>query len=135
MTTVTDTGPKPTVLVLDDEPLVRRTMNRFLASYGYAAVEAATFEEAIDVLRTTKVFAVILDVRLPGRHTGLDVIAPLRERPEFADIPVIVMTGGVVDEAEERLIAKHRGHLFFKPEGFDTLLSFLDQITGRDRPV
>ena len=132
---MTETAPRPNVLVLDDEPLVRRTMNRFLATYGYAAVEAATFEEALEVLRTTKVFAVILDVRLPGRHTGLDVIGPIRERPEFADIPVIVMTGGVVDENEERLIARHKAHLFFKPEGFDTLLSFLDQITGRDRPV
>ena len=132
---MTDAPNRPAVLVLDDEPLVRRTMNRFLATYGYAAVEAATFEEALEVLGTTKVFAVILDVRLPGKHTGLDVIAPLRERPGLADIPVIVMTGGVVDEDEERLIARHKAHLFFKPEGFDTLLSFLDQITGRDRMV
>jgi len=120
-------------MVLDDEPLVRRTMARFLATYGYAAVEASTFEEAQEILCSRKVFAVILDVRLPGKHTGLDVIAPLRERTELADIPVIVMTGGVVDEDEERLIARHRAHLFFKPEGFDALLSFLDRLTGRDR--
>lgn len=121
-------------MVLDDEPLVRRTMARFLATYGYAAVEASTFEEALEILGSNKVFAVILDVRLPGKHTGLDVIAPLRERTELANIPVIVMTGGVVDEDEERLIARHRAHLFFKPEGFDTLLSFLDRLSGRDRP-
>jgi two-component system KDP operon response regulator KdpE len=130
-----DADSRPTVLVLDDEPLVRRTMQRFLAVYGYSAVEAESFEQALEILRTTKVFAVILDVRLPGPHTGLDVLGPLRERSEFADIPVLVMTGGVVDEQEERLIARHRAHLFFKPEGFNALLSFLDQLTGRDRLV
>lgn len=129
------TPPRPTVLVLDDEPLVRRAMRRFLEVYGYGAVEAATFEEALNLLATTPVFAVILDVRLPGKHTGLDVLSLLRERKELANIPVLVMTGGVVDEDEERLIARHRAHLFYKPEGFDTLLAFLDQITGRDRPV
>ena len=85
------------------------------------------------MVRTRDVFAVILDVRLPGGHTGLDVLRPLRGRPELADIPVLVMTGGVIDEDEERMIARYRAHLFYKPEGFDTLLSFLDQLTGRDR--
>lgn len=125
---------RPAVLVLDDDPTVRRTMRRFLETYGYTAVEAATFEEAIDVLEgTPRIFAVILDVRLPGPHTGLDVLEPLRSRPQCAEIPVLVMTGGVVDDAEEARITRHRAHLFFKPEGFDTLLDFLDRLTGRDR--
>ena len=87
------------------------------------------------MVRTGQVFAVILDVRLPGGHTGLDVLGPLRRRPELADIPVLVMTGGIVSDEEERLITRHRAHLFYKPEGFDTLLSFLDQLAGRDRMV
>lgn len=130
--------PKPrlTVLVLDDNPSVRRTMRRFLETYGYGAAEASTYDEALGLLQTTPgIFAVILDIRLGGPHTGLDVLEPLRGRPEFADIPVLVMTGGIVDDAEEARIAKHRAHLFFKPEGFDTLLDFLDQLTGRDRPA
>lgn len=127
--------PRPAVLVLDDDPGIRRTMRRFLGAYGYSTVEAATFEQAIAVVRSGHVFAVILDVRLPGGHTGLDVLGPLRSRPELADIPVLVMTGGIASDEEERLITRHRAHLFYKPEGFDTLLSFLDQLTGRDRMV
>jgi CheY-like chemotaxis protein len=126
-------APRPAVLVLDDDAGIRRTMRRFLELYGYSTVEATTFEQALEVVHTRNVFAVILDVRLPGGHTGLDVLRPLRSRPELADIPVLVMTGGVVDEDEERMIARYRAHLFYKPEGFDTLLSFLDQLTGRDR--
>jgi CheY-like chemotaxis protein len=127
-------GTKPTVLVLDDDLSVRRTMRRFLETYGYGAAEAATYEEAIAHLQDTPgIFAVILDIRLGGAHTGLDVLEPLRGRPGSAEIPVLIMTGGVVNEEEEALIARHRAHLFYKPEGFDTLLDFLDQLTGRDR--
>ena len=131
---MTDDAPRPTVLVLDDDPLARRTMCRFLELYGYVGVEAGTLEQTLEILKTTSVFAVILDVRLPGRESGLDLLAPLRSRPETANIPVLVMTGGVVDEGEERLITRHRAHLFFKPEGFDTMLAFLDHISGGGRP-
>lgn len=124
---------KPTVLVLEDEAEARRTMSLFLQSYGYRAAEAATFEQALAWLESTpEIFAVILDIRLPGPHTGLDVLEPLRGRPEFAKIPALIMTGGVVDDAEMARITRCRGHLFYKPEGFDTLLDFLDRLTGRD---
>jgi hypothetical protein len=43
------------------------------------------------------------------------------------------MTGGVLSDAEEASIAKHRAFLFYKPEGFNTIIGFLDQLTGRDR--
>jgi len=127
-------APRLTVLVLDDDLHVRRTLRRFLETYGYGAAEASTYDEAIALLQSTPaIFAVILDIRLGGEHTGLDVLEPLRSRPGFASIPVLVMTGGVVDDAEQARIAKHKAHLFYKPEGFDTLLDFLDQLTGRDR--
>lgn len=123
----------PVVLVLDDDIETRRTMRRFLEVYEYGAVEAGTFDEALAILRMAQVFAVILDIRLPGKHTGLDLLEPIRSHPELTKIPILVMTGGVVDDQEARLVTRHRAHLFYKPEGFDTLLSFLDQLTGRDR--
>jgi CheY-like chemotaxis protein len=127
-------APRPTVLVLDDDAHVRRTMRRFLETYGYGAAEASTYDEMLALLQDTPgIFAVILDIRLGGERTGLDVLEPIRSRPEFSRLPILVMTGGVVDDAEQARIAKHRAHLFYKPEGFDTLLDFLDQLTGRDR--
>lgn len=126
--------PPPRVLVLDDDETVRRTLRRFLELFGYDAVEAATCDEAIARLETTPgIFAVILDVRLPGGRTGLDVLADLRRRPGLDRLPALIMTGGTVDDDEAARITRHRAHLFYKPEGFDTLLDFLDRLTGRDR--
>jgi CheY-like chemotaxis protein len=113
----------PTVLVLDDEPTVRDVGRRFLEAFG----------RAVEILRTTPVDAAILDVRLPGRLTGLDLLTQFRQQAELSQIPVLIMTGGVLSDAEEASIARQRGFLFYKPEGFDTIVNFLDRITGRDR--
>lgn len=77
--------------------------------------------------------AAILDVRLPGEHSGLDMLAAFRELDEFKTIPILIMTGGAVSDAEAAAITKHRAFLFYKPEGFTTIINFLDQLTGRDR--
>lgn len=123
----------PTVLVLDDEPLVRQAARRFLQGSGYGCIEADTVAGAIDLLKTTPVVAAMLDMRLPDGRTGLDLLTDLRGMPELRDIPVLIITGSILSEAEETAIAKHRGFVFFKPEGFSTIVNFLDQLTGRDR--
>jgi DNA-binding response OmpR family regulator len=126
-------SPGPlTVLVLDDEATVRDSLRRFLKIYGYDSVEAESVEQATAALSRRRIDAVILDVRLPGARTGLDVLDALRERSP-RDIPVLVLTGRSLTEAEERRITSRRGHLFHKPEGLDTLVKFLDQLTGRDQ--
>jgi DNA-binding response OmpR family regulator len=124
----------PTVLVLDDDPGVRASMERLLQVYGYTALSASTLDEAQEVLQTRSVQALILDVGLQGDLTGLDLLRSIRARPEFDKAPILIFTGGVLSDAEEALITRHRAFLFYKPEGFDTLINFLDTLTGRDRP-
>jgi CheY-like chemotaxis protein len=123
----------PMVLVLDDEPTVREIGRRYLRASGYGCVEAETVDGAIELLRTTTVVAAILDIRLPGPHTGLDLLAAFRQLDEFSEIPILIMTGSILSAAEEAAISKQRAFLFYKPEGFNTIVSFLDRLTGRDR--
>lgn len=123
----------PAVLVLDDEPFVRHAARRFLKNSGYACIEAETVEHAIELLRSTPVVAALLDMRLPDGRTGLDVLTDLRRVPEFTEIPVLIVTGSVLTDAETLAITKQRGFVFFKPEGFSTIVNFLDRLTGRDR--
>jgi CheY-like chemotaxis protein len=95
-------------------------------------VEAETVEGAIELLRTTPVVAAMLDMRLSDGLTGLDVLKDLRQVPEFREIPVLIVTGSILTEAEKAAIAKLRGFVFFKPEGFSTIVNFLDRLIGRD---
>ncbi len=122
----------PTVLVLDDEPFVRHAARRFLKASGYGCVESETVEGALELLHTTPVIAAMLDMRLPDGRTGVDVLTELRQVPEFRDIPVLIVTGSILTDGEKAAIAKLRGFVFFKPEGFSRIVNFLDRLTGRD---
>ena len=124
----------PIVLVLDDDEGVRATMADLLVAYGYGAVTASTIDEAHTLLASTAIEALILDVGLKDGGTGLDLLRTIRERREFDKAPVLILTGGVLSPSEETLITRSRAFLFYKPEGFDTLVRFLDDLTGRDRP-
>ncbi len=124
----------PTVLVLDDDQGTRSTMAQLLKIYGYDAVTAATLEEADVLLQTVEIAAMILDVGLQGADTGLDLLTTIRARPGYGKAPILIFTGGALTAEEALLITRHRAFLFHKPEGVDTLVKFLDTLTGRDRP-
>jgi two-component system NtrC family response regulator len=124
----------PTVLVLDDDPGVRTSLARLLQRYGYGAVTAATLEEAQALVQSRSIQALILDVLLQEQGTGLDFLRAIRGRPEFQKAPILIFTGSALSEADEMFITRYRAFLFRKPEGFDALVKFLDDLTGRDRP-
>jgi len=56
----------PTILVVDDEPQIRRVMRTTLSSNGYAVIEAKSGEEALELLRKEHPELVLLDVNMPG---------------------------------------------------------------------
>lgn len=77
-----------TVLVVDDEPMVREVLTRYLEHDGFLVVEAADGDEAVDKLDGCKVDLVLLDLMLPKRP-GLDVLRHVRAT---RDVPVILLT-------------------------------------------
>jgi PAS domain S-box-containing protein len=82
------------VLIVDDDPLIRRQVARIVKSLGMTAIEAAAADEAIGLLkRLPKI--VLTDLAMPGERTGIDVMeACQRSVPR---IPVIVMSGFAAD--------------------------------------
>jgi DNA-binding response OmpR family regulator len=123
----------PTVLVLDDDPAVRKTLVRLLLAYGYGGVPAETLDEAYAVLGTTAVQALILDVGLEPGQSGLDLLDAIRTRKGFEEAPILIFTGQSLADEQKAVIRRHGAFLFHKPEGFDALIQFLDTLTGRDQ--
>ncbi|HBS92771.1 MAG TPA: hypothetical protein DEA85_02025, partial [Firmicutes bacterium] len=81
---------KKTVVVADDQPGIRRLLSEVLNSDEYALLEAASGEEAMEMIRERTVDLVFLDVRMPR----LDGVETLREIMQlYAHPPVIVITG------------------------------------------
>jgi two-component system, response regulator PdtaR len=84
-----------TVLIVEDEPLVRLALLEYLEEQGFAVLEAANADEAVDIIRRSKLEPdlVFTDVRMPGAMDGLALSRWVRnQRPE---IPVIVASGHV----------------------------------------
>ncbi len=88
----TDTGEVPrTVLVCDDEEVLRVLMRAALDPPGHEIVEARDGDESLELARTVRPDLIVLDMMMPGR-TGLEVLGELRRDAEFVDTPVIVLT-------------------------------------------
>ncbi|MGR8921255.1 MAG: phosphate regulon transcriptional regulator PhoB [Gammaproteobacteria bacterium] len=79
------------VLIVEDEPAIRRMLSFTLAGDGYASVEAGDIEQAQDALRTVKPDLILLDWMLPGL-SGLDFARRLKRDAQTADIPIIMLT-------------------------------------------
>ncbi|HST13863.1 MAG TPA: response regulator transcription factor [Gaiellaceae bacterium] len=78
----------PTVLVVDDEPIVRDVVVRYLRRDGFATIEAGTGEEAMMVLERQLPSLVVLDVMLPGTD-GLELCRHIRAS---SDLPIVLLT-------------------------------------------
>ncbi len=81
-----------TILVVEDEVLIRLDVADFLRDNGFQVVEAANVAEAMAVLTSPmRISLVFTDVQMPGGMDGLDLARWMREhRP---DVPVIVTSG------------------------------------------
>lgn len=76
------------ILVVDDEPVVRDVLSRYLTREGYTVSQAADGEEALSAIRSDPPQAVVLDLMLP-RLSGLDVLKLVRME---SDLPVIILS-------------------------------------------
>ncbi len=89
------------ILVVDDEPDIRSTLEAILAEEGYAITVAATAGEALDLVRDAVFDAVLLDIWLPDRD-GLDVLEDIRAMDGRTGPEVIIISGHGTIEAAVR---------------------------------
>jgi CheY-like chemotaxis protein len=110
------------VLVVDDEPLIRATVCEMLDMAGYRAVSAANGAEALALLQTSPMDIILLDMRMPVLD-GWGFAREVRERG--IDVKIIVMTAARDAHAWATEIAAHGA--LPKPFRMDDLLSAIDE--------
>ena len=102
-----------TVLIIDDEPVVREVLRAVLGKAGYATREAATAGEGLAFLATHGVDLVLLDLMLPDLP-GLEVLAEIRAKSP--EIPVVVITA--YSSVESAIAAMREGAYHYVPKPF-----------------
>lgn len=84
------------ILLVEDDPLLRGAFRLLLEDAGYHVHEAGTADEALHTVASTPPDLILLDLGLPDRP-GLDVARTLRADPETAEIPIVALTGHAAD--------------------------------------
>jgi two-component system KDP operon response regulator KdpE len=108
-----------TILVVDDEPQLRRSMKATLTDLGYLVLEARSGEEALNVLRRQPADLILLDLNMPGIG-GLETCRAIRETSE---VPIVVLS--VRDAERDKVHALDAGadDYVTKPFGIQELLA------------
>ena len=119
-----------TVLLIEDEPNIIEAIRFILSRDGWRVDVHSDGATALDALRRRRPDVVVLDVMLPGR-SGYDVLSDMRDDPEFADLPVLMLTAR--GQQKDREIAERIGVSKFmtKPFSNGEVLDAVRELAGR----
>ena len=90
-----------TILVIDDEPYILRSLSYLLQREGYSVQTASNGEEGLYRVRSLRPPLVFLDIMMP-RMDGLELLANIKRDKTLAAIPVIMVTSMERREDQER---------------------------------
>ena len=116
-----------TILVVEDEWLMRRLLERILSSDGISVLLAADGEEALEVYRLHRgeINVVLLDLGLP-KISGWEVFNTLKQ--ENPNLSVIVASGYMEPDVKSRMHRAGVEHFIEKPYRLDHLVSTLQRV-------
>lgn len=121
-----------TILVIDDEILIRRFVAKNLTGRGYEVYEAGDAEQGLDVLRTRAVDAVLLDIKLPGMD-GWEFLDVLAADNTLSHIPVVIITGTMLFNEVNEHHYPNVVNVLIKPLIVQQLLDGITQALGRSQ--
>jgi len=104
----------PNILIVDDEPQIRRLLTATLERAGYRVAAAATGRQALEMLGDTQPDVVLLDLGLPDRD-GLELIPAIRKHSKAA-----ILVVSARDATEQKVTALDLGALDYVTKPFDT---------------
>ena len=87
----------PAIVVVDDQPGVRRSMAMLLRHEGHTVIEAATAAEALEATANREIDVVVTDVRLDGAMDGVELLRQLKLGDEHIQVVLITAFGSIDD--------------------------------------
>jgi two-component system, OmpR family, KDP operon response regulator KdpE len=119
------------ILVVDNEPQIRRVMRTTLIPEGFEVDDAKSGDEALEHIRSGKYDLVLLDINMPGM-SGFDTCRAIRD---LSDMPIIMLT--VHDAEKDKVEALDAGadDYITKPFGMPELLARVRAVLRRRSPI
>jgi two-component system, OmpR family, KDP operon response regulator KdpE len=113
-------APPAKVLVIDDEPPIRKLLRMGLSAHGYEILEAPSGRVSLELLEQKKPDLVILDLGLPDIQ-GLDLLRMIRSRNE--SVPIVVLSSRDDEAGKVQALDLGADDYVTKPFGMDELLA------------
>ena len=117
------------ILVVDDEPHIRRVLEVILGSSGFDVVLASDGMQGLDNLSREPVDLILLDLMMPGAN-GLEILSKIRANPERANPPVIIPPAKGQDTDREAALAGGASDFLTKPFSPKKLIARIEEILG-----
>lgn len=108
------------ILIVDDEPPIRRFLRTSLAAQGYRIWEAETGAAGLDMIRSNPIDVIVLDLGLPD-ISGFEIIRRLRE--QGSAVPIIVLSSRADEAGKVKALDLGADDYVTKPFGVDELLA------------
>jgi CheY-like chemotaxis protein len=109
------------ILVVDDDKITLRTLERILNQAGYTVIPLSLGREAIKIAKDRSPSLIILDIMMPDMDGG-DVASILKSDPETKNIPIIFLSSLVTKREEQSSSKEHGLYFISKPFERDDLL-------------
>ncbi len=116
------------ILLIEDDPAIRTGLARGLRRAGYACLESASAERALEMARARAPDLLITDLQIPGMD-GLELLRQFRADPALAATPALVVTGHATPEAV-KTIKLLNAHFLPKPFGTTNILRETERLIG-----
>lgn len=118
------------ILIVDDEPDIRKPLARMLESRGYGTLEASNGAEALDFLRRLPtVDLVLMDVMMPTKD-GFDTLHAMRREQPLKRTPVVMITGKAETANAVHGYSLGADYYIAKPFSNDTVLNAVEYLIG-----
>ena len=118
------------VLYVEDHEAQRDIMVQMLELYGYEVDVACNGEEGVKKAREWRPDVVLMDIRMPGRIDGFVAVRQLRDDPDTADIPIIVVAAWGSAKHKERAMRAGADTHLTKPVPMNELIRAINCCLG-----
>jgi CheY-like chemotaxis protein len=125
----------PKILVVDDDPTIRRLVTDVLEVEGYQVEAVADGYSALQAISEQRPDCVILDVMMPGLD-GHEVLQRIRAAEQGPELPVVMLTAAADDAQQWQAWTEGVDYFLAKPFEADELLRYLSYLfTGESETV
>jgi len=128
------------ILIVDDSPVILKTLSMKLSSRGYTVITAEDGSAAVIAVRRERPDLILLDLSFPpdvahgggALWDGFLIMSWLRRIEEGKDVPILIITGGDPVKCKEKAMAAGAISFFSKPVNNDELLAMIRKTLKLD---